>query len=324
MRKWGRVLSYLVLICLLVLVPQFVKDPRWMHLIITVGIYVILAGGLRLIMSTGQVSFAHAAFWAIGAYTSTLLAMRLGLSFWLTLPLSGLAGAILSILIGYPCLRLKGPYFFLVTMAFSEVLRLILTHSVDFFGGDSGISGIPSPSRIAIAGLVIEFSYRSVSYYYLMLFGLLSSLYLFYRMERSRFGMTCLGIREDDSLSESLGVNVMRYKLTAFVVACLLASMAGSFFAHYVTFISPGFFSFNESVILLIMVVIGGLESTTGVIIGVILITLLSEFTRELAKYEVIVYGTALVLIFRFAPGGILDLYSKFITRLRSQRVRAT
>ena len=293
-----------------------------MHLIVMTGLYIILASGLRLIMSTGQVSFAHAAFWGIGAYTSTLLVMRLGMSFWIALPLSGLMGAIAAVLIGYPCLRLRGPYFFLVTMAFGEILRLFLTHSVDFFGGDAGISAIPSPNRIAIGGWVIEFPYRSVNYYYLMLVGLLFSFFIYYRLERSRFGMTCSGVRADDSLSESLGVNVMKYKLTAFVVASLLASMVGSFFAHYTTFISPGFFTFNESTILLIMVVIGGLESTTGAIIGVILITLLTEFTRELAKYEIIVYGAALLLVFRFSPGGILDLYRKFIRTQVSQSKR--
>lgn len=320
LRKWSRLVGYVVLIGLLLIVPQFVRDPRWMHLVIMTGLYIILAGGLRLIMSTGQVSFAHAAFWGIGAYTSTLLVMRLGVSFWIALPLSGLVGAIVASLIGYPCLRLKGPYFFLVTMVVGEILRLFLTNSVDFFGGDAGISSIPSPNRIRIGNWAIAFPYRSVNYYYLMLVGLFVSLFVYYRLERSRFGMICSGVRADGSLSESLGVNVMKYKLTAFVVGSLLASLVGSFFAHYTTFISPGFFTFNESTIMLIMVVIGGLESTTGAIIGVILITVLTELTREFSKYEIIVYGAALVLVFRFAPGGIFDLYRKFISRLRSHR----
>lgn len=321
MRKWTKLLTYLALICVLVFIPQFVEDKRWLHLIIMAGIYIILAGGLRLIMSTGQVSFAHAGFWAIGAYTSALLVMRAGFSFWLALPLSGLMGAIVAVLIGYPCLRLKGPYFFVVTLAFGEVLRLLFTHWVDLFGGDSGISGIPYPDRIRIAGLVIEFSSRSVHYYYLMLSGLLSSLFLYYRLERSRFGITCSAIREDDRLSESLGIDPKRYKLIAFVVGCLIAGMGGSFFAHYMNFISPGFFTFNESNILIIMVVLGGSRSTTGTIIGVILITLLSEFTREARQYEVMIYGAVFVVVFRFIPGGILDFFQKFIRRLEFQRV---
>lgn len=317
MRKWRKRFTYLAFILLLMLFPIAIKDFRWMHLIIMAGIYVILAGGLRLIMSTGQVSFAHAAFWAIGAYASTLFVMRGGVSFWLALPLSGLVGGLVALLIGYPCLRLKGPYFFLVTMAFGEIVRLILTHSVDVFGGDAGISGIPYPDGIGIGGLQIEFSYRSISYYYLMLAGLIVTLSIYYRLERSRFGMACTGIREDDLLSESLGVNAMRFKLTAFVIACALAGMAGSFFAHYITYVSPGFFTFNESIIFLTMVVIGGMESTSGAIIGVVLINLITEFTRGFAQFEIFIYGTALIVVFRFFPGGIMELYGRFGKKLR-------
>jgi branched-chain amino acid transport system permease protein len=320
-KKSKVLLSYAALICFLILLPLLVKDPRWMHLMIMTGIYIMLAGGLRLIMSTGQVSFAHAGFWAIGAYTSTLLVMKLGLSFWLALPLSGLMGAVAAALVGYPCLRLQGPYFFLVTIAFGEVLRLVMVNW-NFLGGDAGISNIPYPNPIAIGGLAIQFSYRSVHYYYLMLVGLLCSLFIFYRLERSRFGLTCSGVRGDADLSASLGVEVMRYKMTAFVVASLIASMAGSFFAHYVTYISPGFFTFNESLILLIMVVVGGSESITGVIIGVILINALTEATREFASYEIVIYGTALVLIFRFSPGGILYLWTGFVGGRRSMKAR--
>lgn len=313
MRKWSKSLSYFALLSILVLIPVFIQDKRWLHLLIMGGTYIVLAGGLRLIMSTGQVSFAHAGFWAIGAYTSTLLVMRAGFSFWLALPLSGLMGATVALLLGYPCLRLKGPYFFLVTLVFGEILRLFFTHSVELFGGDSGISGIPCPDPIRIGGLVIEFSIRSVHYYYLMLSVLLFSLFFYYRLERSRFGMTCSAIREDDGLSESLGIDPMRYKLTAFIIGCLMASMAGSFFAHYMTFISPGFFTFYESNILIIMVILGGSRSIIGTVIGVILITLLSEFTREARTYELMIYGAVFVVVFRFVPGGILDFFPKFM-----------
>ena len=129
--------------------------------------------------------------------------------------------------------------------------------------------------------------------------------------------MACAGIREDDRLSESLGVNIMRFKLTAFVIASSFAGMAGSFFAHYMTYVSPGFFTFNESIIFLTMVVIGGMESTSGAIIGVILINLLSECTRGFAQYEIFIYGAALVVVFRFFPGGIMELYRKFRKKFR-------
>jgi branched-chain amino acid transport system permease protein len=313
--------AYWFLVGIMILIPLFIRDPRWIHLIITIGMYTMLAGGMRLLMGTGQVSFAHAGFWAIGAYASTLLAMRLGLSFWLTLPLSGVIGGIASILIGYPCLRLKGPYFFVITLAFGEVLRLIFTSWVDVFGGANGISGIPYPNPINIGGLAIEFSSRSIHYYYLMLLLLLPSLFIFYRLERFRFGMACSAIREYDNLAESLGVNIMRHKMIAFLLACILASLAGSFYAHYMTYISPDFFTFNESMLFLLMVVIGGSDSTTGVIIGVVLLTLISEFAREAARFEPIIYGAALVLILLFFPGGIWSLRLWFLARPPFSRI---
>jgi branched-chain amino acid transport system permease protein len=312
----GKTVGYFALIAVLILVPFFVRDPRWVHLIITMGMYIMLAGGLRLIMGTGQVSFAHAGFWAIGAYASALLVLRGGLSFWLALPLSGVICGIVGLLIGYPCLKLKGPYFFLTTMAFGEILRLVFTSWVDVFGGDNGISGIPYPNRIAIPGLLIEFSSKSIHYYYLMLLLLLPTLFLLYRLERSRFGTACSAIREYDSLAESLGIDVMRHKVIAFLVACILAGLTGSFFAHYMTYISPGFFTFNESNLFLIMAAIGGTGSASGVIIGVILVTLIAEFAKGAARFDNIIFGATLVVILLFIPGGLWSLRVWFLKRI--------
>ncbi len=283
-----------------------------MHIVITIGVYIMLAGGLRLIMAAGQVSFAHAGFWAMGAYASVLLVMKLGLSFWLALPLSGVICGIVSLLIGYPCLRLKGPYFFVITLCFGEILRLLFTSWVDLFGGANGISGIPYPDRIAIGGLVIQFSSRSIHYYYLMLFLVLPTLFLLYRLERSRFGMACLAVREQDTTAASLGIDIMRYKMIAFLVACILAGLAGSFFAHYMTYISPGFFTFYESNLILIMVALGGSGSTSGVIIGVVLLTLISEFAKGAARFETIIFGGSLVVILLFMPEGLWSLRRHF------------
>jgi branched-chain amino acid transport system permease protein len=266
-------------------------------------------------MDTGQLSTAHAGFMAIGAYASTLLAMRLGLSFWLTLPLSGIIGGIVSILIGYPCLRLKGPYFFVITLAFGEILRMMFISWGKIFGGAVGISGIPFPNQIKIPGLTVEFSSHSIHYYYLMLLLLLPSLLIFYRLERSRFGLTCSAIREYDNLAESFGIDLMRYKMIAFFVACFLASIAGSFYAHYMTYISPGSFTINESLLFVIMVVIGGSESISGVIIGVILLTMISEFGRAAVRFQPVIYGASLVLILLFIPGGLWSLRQLFFRK---------
>jgi branched-chain amino acid transport system permease protein len=309
--------AYLVLIVLLFLVPTILRDPRWLHVVIMIYLYIMLAGGLRLIMSTGQVSFAHAAFWAIGAYSSALLVMKLGFSFWVALPSAAVISAIIGILIGYPCLRLKGPYFFIITLAFGEIARLMFTSWVDLFGGANGIAGIPFPDPISVPLLgVIQFGSRSTQYYYLLLLMLLGSLFVMYRLEGSRFGMTCAAIREADELAQSLGISAIRYKLILFVTACFLAGLAGSFYAHYLTYISPDFFTFWESMIFLLIAAIGGSGSTSGVILGAILLTLVPEVAREAKRVEPIIFGGILVLVLLFLPGGLWSLKEKIPWKL--------
>lgn len=311
----------LSLILLLFLLPLFFTDPRWLHLIIMIFLYIILAGGLRLIMAAGQVSFAHAAFWAIGAYASTLLVMKAGVSFWVALPLSGMIAAFVGIVIGFPVLRLKGPYFFIITLSFGEVARLLFTSWVDLFGGANGISGIPFPNALKIPFWgAIAFSSRSIHYYYLLLIMLLVAIFVMYRLERSRFGMTCSAIRESDDLAASLGINAMQYKTILFTVACFWAGLAGSFYAHYMTYISPEFFSFWESMNLLLIAVIGGSGSISGVILGSILLTLIPDVAREAKRVEPIIFGFILVVVLRFLPGGLWGVLGTSLRNMKIQK----
>lgn len=313
-----KVIGYLIIIFFLALLPFGLRDARWLHLLVMIYLYIILAGGLRLIMSAGQVSFAHPAFWAIGAYASALLVMRLGFSFWIALPLAGAISAIFSILIGYPCLRLKGPYFFIITLSFGEIATLFFTTWVEVFGGANGIAGIPLPNPIYFPLIgVAQFSSRSVHYYYLLLIILLITLFIMYRLERSRFGMTCSSIRESEELAASLGVNAMRYKMILFVTACFFAGLAGSFYAHYMTYISPDFFSIWESMTMLLIVVIGGSGSVTGVIVGAVLLIIVPEIGREAKRVEPIIFGAILVVVLRFLPGGLRGLLSRILWRLK-------
>ena len=308
MKRPLKIIVYSAVIILLLMMPMVLQNPRWFHLVITVGIYILLAGGLRLVIDVGQLSTAHAGFMGIGAYSSTILSMKLGLSFWIALPLSGMIGGIMAILIGVPLLRLKGPYFFVITLAFGEILRMTFISWQDLFGGAVGISGIPLPDPIKAFGLNLEFSSHSVHFYYLLLILLLPSFYVFYRLEKSRFALVWSAIREYDSLAQSFGINLMYYKVMAFFIACVLAGLTGSFYAHYMSYISPGSFTLNESLLLVIMVVLGGTESIFGVIIGVILLTLISELGRAAVQFQPMIYGASLLLILLFVPGGLWDL----------------
>lgn len=310
-KKWGlteKGLPWLFAAVLLCLVPVVIRDEYLLHIAIIICVYIILVSGLRLIMSTGQCSFAHAAFWGIGGYSSAILVMRIGLPFWISLPFSGMIAAVFAVTIGLICLRLKGPYFFIITLAFGQLIILIEKSWVSLTKGTSGIFGIPAPNSISIGGMqIIQFSSKA-SFLYLGIFLMLIILWVMYRLEKSRFGMACEAIRESDDLAETVGINPLKYKMVAFVVACFFAGVAGSFYTHYMKYISPDFFGVPESLALLIYMMVGGVSGVTGSIIGSTFMTILRESLRPVAAYQPIVYGFILVIVLLFLPGGILGL----------------
>jgi branched-chain amino acid transport system permease protein len=265
--------------------------------------------GLRVTMTTGQVSFAHAAFVAIGAYSSALLTMKLGISFWFTLPLAGVIAMIIAVLIGFPILKLKGVHFFLVTFAFGSVVMLIVTNWwIDVFGGTKGLLNIPCPNPIAISGLPkIEFD--SIGpFYYLGLVVTLIVVIFALKLDRSRFGRVLRAIRQQDSLAESLGVNIFRYKMLGWVIACFFAGLAGSLFAHMHKVITPGDFQITLSIYCVIYAIVGGEYKVSGPIIGTVFLSVVGEYLRGYGSIEPLAYGVALVLVMIFMPDGILGL----------------
>jgi branched-chain amino acid transport system permease protein len=303
-----KVLPWLIAAALLFLTPVVIRDDYLLHIAIIICVYIILVSGLRLIMSTGQCSFAHAAFWGIGGYTSALLVMRIGLPFWISLPLAGITATILALPIGLICLRLKGPYFFIITMAFGQLILLIEKSWVSLTMGTNGIFGIPAPDSISLGGMqIIEFSSKA-SFLYFGIFLMLIVLAVMHRLEKSRFGMACEAIRESDDLAETVGINPLKYKMIVFLVACFFAGVVGSFYTHYMRFVSPDFFGMRESLNLMVYMMVGGVQSVMGSVIGGGCMTVLREILRPVAVYEPIVYGFILVMVILFFPGGILGL----------------
>jgi len=314
------VLFWLVAVILLCLFPVVIRNDYLLHVSIIICVYIILVSGLRLIMSTGQCSFAHAAFWGIGGYTSALLIMRIGFSFWISMPLSGVAAIVLGLPIGLICFRLKGPYFFIITLAFGELIVLVEKSWVSLTKGTSGIFGIPAPESISFFGRqVIEFSSKT-SFLYLGIFLVLITFWVMRRLEKSRFGLACEAIRGADDLAETVGINPLKYKLIAFMVACFFAGVAGAFYTHYLKYISPGFFGVPESLRLLIFMMVGGVSSVIGSVVGCTVMTILSEILRPVAAYEPIIYGFILVIVLIFLPGGMLSLSRKIRLFIGSKR----
>jgi len=290
---------------LLVSLPALTHDPRILHILIIVFLNSLLAITLRFIMLTGQISVAHAIFMAIGGYASALLTMKAGLSFWLGLPIGVAVGAAIAVLIGYVTLRIKGTYFILALFAFSEAIRRTFIN-FDFFGGPSGMINVPHPNTISLMGLSIPFTSKVPYYYLLLILGLLI-FFVVQRLEKSRLGITFKAIAQADFLAESAGVNIMKYKVFAFAVGSMFASLIGVFYVHYSLLATPSSFDMWKAFDIIVFVSVGGMGNIAGPILGATFLTILPEFLSPLRQYESISYGIALVLVVLFMPGGLLQ-----------------
>ncbi|MGQ9694459.1 MAG: branched-chain amino acid ABC transporter permease [Thermodesulfobacteriota bacterium] len=293
--------SYLFLI--MAIFPIFTQDPYVLNIFITTGIWTIAAWGVRLIMSTGQLTLGHAAYMAIGAYASALLVMKVGLSFWVAFPLAGVISTLVALLIGYLTLRIKGVYFSIITFAFAEIIRLIIIHWPNLLGGYGGLANIPAPHPF----LTIRFSSR-LPYYYLLLALILITYLVMVRIDQSRLGKIFSSIHESDTLAESIGINIMKYKIMAFCIGCFFAGLSGSFYAHYFNFTSPEFFTIWQSIYCLIFVLVGGAGSVFGPLVGSFFLTLIPEILRVAKEYEPIIYAIILILVMFLLPGGLISL----------------
>jgi branched-chain amino acid transport system permease protein len=304
---------FFVLVAAGFLLPLGVKDPYLLHIFITIFIWSVLTLGIRLVLVVGHLNAAQASFMGMGAYTSGILAIKLGWSFWIGLPIAGVVAAILALAIGYPTLKIKGVYFVMVTFALTEVFRHIWMMWTGLFGGPQGLLGIPRPDAIKMGGLVIAFTTK-VPFYYLALVLMLITIVVMRRLDSSRIGMTLRSIPQADLLAECIGVNVMGYKVLAFVIGAFFAGLAGSFWGHYFTYASPWDFTFANSINMLIYAVMGGPSSVWGPIIGCFVMLTLDEILRPIQQYMPIVLGAILITVLLFIPGGFITI---------PQRVRA-
>lgn len=314
-RNIGSLVTIAVLLIALLFMPALFSS-YWIHVLILMFLYGILAVSLRQMLILGQVSFAHPAFMAIGAYTSTMSVMNLGLPFWLTIFLAGTASGIIALLLGLPVLRLTGPYFFLATFAFLEVVRMIFTHFYVPFGGPMGIYSIPPPNPIG----PIDFS--SIShFYYLILIVFIITLLVLYSLEKSRFGRSWHAIGQSHVLAESLGINVMGYRVLAFVIACFFAGVAGACYAHYMTHMSPMEFGPTLAVDCIVWAVVGGLSSVFGPVVGAGIMTFIPQFFKFTAEYEAGLSAVIFMIIILFLRGGLVSLPQVISERIKKRKV---
>ncbi len=274
------------------------------HIFSLVFVNVILAVSLRPSLLCGQLNIGHSAFMSLGAYTSAILAKKLGLPFELTLLCGAGMATLVGFVMGAPSLRLRGVYFAMVTVAFVEVIRLIAQLWVPLTRGMSGLSAIPKPSLL---GIVLE---SKTEQYYLALGLMAVVLLVLYKLEHSRLGLVWKSIGMADNLATSLGVNVARYKIIAFMLGCFFAGVAGAFYAHFIRFLFPPEFSFLMATNILVYNYVGGKGSFAGPIVGAFFLSLLSEPFRG-SPNETIFFSLVMLLTILFLPGGLITLPGK-------------
>lgn len=309
-RQQIKLFGIVALIVFLFCVPLFLKNIYWMFILGLACINVLLASSLRTINLTGELSLGQAGFMLIGAYSSALLSIRMGLSVWLTMLLGGLIAAVVALALGYPIMRTKGAYFSVLTLLVAEIFRLSMWYMPNLSGGPAGLSNIPPPNAINIPGIVAITFDTKIAYYYLLLVIVLLSLIILFRVERS-LGSTWRAIRQSDSLAESVGINVMGYKLLAFVIGCFFAGIAGALFAHFMHLLttdSTAMFAMLTSIYVVVYMVVGGQASFAGPIIGAVVLTLVPEFSRPLKQYQPIIFGALVIFIIFFMRQGLIGL----------------
>ena len=295
--------SFLVVFILLLVIVPFLQNDYYRDVLTLTGLYAVLALGLNLVVGqAGLLNLGYVAFYAVGAYTYAILSTRYGLPFWPGLAAGAASAAFISLLIGLATLRLRGDYFAIVTLGLGEITRIVLNNWDSLTGGPNGVSGIGRP---VLFGHALT---RPLEFYYLILVIAALTVFAMHRIMDSRIGRAWVAIREDEVAAEAMGVNTFRLKLLAFVLASAWAGMAGVFFASKMAFISPESFTFFESVMILCMVVLGGMGSIPGIILGAFLLIVLPEVLRGVADYRMLGFGIALVLMMIFRPQGLLGI----------------
>lgn len=288
-----RILLFIIAILatyfLLKVLGVVINDKYFLTVLTLMAINIILALGLNLITGvTGQLNLGHAAFMSIGAYTGAIATMKLNLPFILSILLAGLLASLISVLIGYPILRLTGDYFAIATLGFGEIIRVVF-NGVKFTNGALGISSIPKLTNFSLAWTIA-----------------IIAVVLMVWINNSRNGRAYMAIRDNEIAAESIGINISLYKIQAYAVGSFLGGVGGALFAHNLTFIKPDVFGFMKSIEILMMVVLGGLGSIPGTILGAGVLTVAPEILRFFSDYRNLFYGGLLVVMMIYRPNGLL------------------
>lgn len=323
-----RIWVVLLVAALFLLVPQIITSSYWMYILDYSLIFALAGIGLNLIGGyVGMISLGHPAFYALGAYVTAILMLKSGFSFWLALPISLILSTIFGIVVGRPVLRLAGHYFAVATLCLSIVIYAILVQWLEFTGGSVGLVGIP---RVSLLGYVFEERHQV---YYLILSFFIITYVLMYNLVRSPAGRAFKAIRESESAAASLGINVALYKVIAFAIGGAIAALAGSLYVALIGYVNPASVASLDLVLIFwVTICVGGMGTMFGPLFGALFTVVLPEFIEPLGEYKPLFFGSLLVGIVMFIPGGIASLLSvlkelfgksPFGGKWQRQRVRA-
>lgn len=290
-------LGLVALACALVL-PQF-ANAYVTEVATTALLYIVLCLGLNIVVGyAGLLDLGYAAFFAVGAYTTGILTAEFGFNFWLSIPVSMAAACVAGIIIGAPTLRLRSDYLAIVTLGFGEIVRII-ARNLDITGGASGLVGIERPELFGFKLMQVQ------HFYYAFLVLALVTIFVCLSVERSRMGRAWFYVRYDEDAAAGIGINRVAAKLQAYMMGAVIASVAGCLYAAKMTAVSPESFTFNQSLLILLGVVLGGMGRIPGVVLGAILVALLPEVLRGAGTYRPLVTAVALLAIMLFRPNGL-------------------
>lgn len=309
------ILIFLFFALLILVVPFFLSGSYFLNVLVFVGINTMLAVALNLLLGyAGQISLGHAAFFGLGAYISGVCTAEYAVGPWPALVMAAITVGVLAFIIGFPILKLKGHYLAMATLGLGIIIYILFNETVEVTGGPSGLSGIPN---LSLGSLVFDSDMKN--YYLIWIFALFTML-MSINLYHSRVGRALRAIHDSEVAARVMGVNARLLKVQIFTASAVISALAGSLYAHTMTFISPASFGFNFSVELVTMVVIGGLGSIYGSFLGAAILTLLPEFLRALHDFDIVVYGLMLIIMTMFMPGGLVSGFRMIAARAASLR----
>jgi branched-chain amino acid transport system permease protein len=295
--------------------PPVLASIYWTSVLTMIVINTLMAASLRTIFLIGEFSLGHVGFMCIGAYTSALLAMKVGLPFGISMPAGGFVAGLIALILGFPFMRVKGIYFVILTVVTSESFRLLAFNWRSLTGGTNGLIGFPGAGVLSIPGFG-QVDFGGFNEYYYLTLGIVSlSLVILYLLERSNLGFTWIAIRETDKMAAAVGINVLLYKVINFSIASFFAGVGGALLAHLEQTLSSqasSVFGVMTTIYFLVYVVVGGKTKFMGPVVGAVVLSLIMEFTRPMQEYQPMIIGAIAVAVVMIIPEGLVTIPSKF------------